>query len=82
MVGITTRITIAGRSIQIEVVMNEKLVKHLGDASLNLGEAMHEACQDKNFDLSDEILAIVKLTERLEMKITGQPIYRKENRRG
>ncbi len=60
--------------------MNSKMIKHLADASLSLGAAMHEACQDRNFELSEEILTIVKLTERLESRLTGNPIYRKEKK--
>lgn len=61
---------------------NDKVVKHLGNASLALSDAMHEACQNKDFALSDEILEIIRLSERLEVRLSGQPIYRKEIKNG
>ena len=56
---------------------NQKLLKLLEDASLSLGEAMHEACKNRNFPLSDEILEIVRQTEGLEARLNGHPINRK-----
>jgi hypothetical protein len=52
------------------------LLKHLAKASLSLGAASAVAHQMQDFDLVDRIIIVAKQSERLEMDITGKPIFR------
>lgn len=54
----------------------KEMLVFLSKASLNLGAAAHKAYKVENFDLADEIRELARMSERLEMRITGKPIDR------
>ncbi len=54
----------------------EEMLVFLSKASVNLGAAAHKAYKIEDFDLADEIREVARLSERLEMKISGKPIDR------
>lgn len=53
-----------------------EMLAFLAKASLNLGAASEKACKLERFDLAEEIIDVAKRSERLEVKISGKPIYR------
>jgi len=54
----------------------KELLKHLEKASLSLNEASSIAQKMHDFDLLDDIIKLAKLSEKLEVKISGEPICR------
>lgn len=54
----------------------KELLKHLAAASLSLGEASAIAHKMQDFQMVEEIVELARKSERLEVRVSGEPIYR------